>query len=54
MLPAQSSQIDRHRVGSNALIHAYYRFRDLRIIEVADEFLSSHGVNIDWDDRHTL
>jgi len=32
------------------VIHAYYRFRDQRIVEMADEFLSGHGVNVDWDE----
>ncbi len=41
-------------VRDETVIHAYYRFRDLRIIEMADEFLSSHGVNVDWEDHHIL
>ena len=41
-------------IRDETVIHAYYRFRDLRIIEMADEFLSSHGVNVEWDDSHIL
>jgi len=41
-------------VRDETVIHAYYRFRDLRIIEMAAEFLSSHGVNVDWDEHHIL
>ena len=31
---------------------AYYRFRDERIMEMADAFPASHGLNVDWDVRH--
>jgi len=39
-------------VRDEAVLRAYYRFRDQRIVEMADEFLSGHGVNVDWDEGH--
>jgi hypothetical protein len=39
-------------IRDEKVIHAYYQFRDQRIVELADEFLSSHGVKVDWNEVH--
>ena len=41
-------------IRDDAVIQAYYQFRDQRIADMADAFLSSHGINVDWDERHIL
>jgi len=41
-------------IRDDKVIHAYYRFRDQRIVEMADEFLSNHGVEVDWNKVHRL
>jgi hypothetical protein len=41
-------------IRDEAVMRAYYRFRDQRIVDMADAFLSGHGVNVDWDERHIL
>ncbi len=48
------SSMWKKTIRDDKVIHGYYRFRDQRIVEMADEFLSSHDIKIDWDDRHTL
>jgi len=38
-------------IRDDAVILAYYRFRDQCIIDMAKAFLSDHGVNVDWAKR---
>ena len=37
-------------INDQKVIRAYNQFCDQRIVELADEFLSSHGIKVDWNE----